>query len=412
MSKTKRALIIGAGITGLATALSLSRRGWSVTVYERASALEAVGAGIQLAPNGMKVLRALGLEGEILSRGSLPEALEMRLGQSGRRIFSIPVRHVAPYRWRTPYVHIHRADLIAVLAGALNAAAPDVLRLATPVQGIENARGAVRLDDGREEVGDVVIAADGFRSDVRAQVFDAPPPRDTGMIAWRAVVPAHRLGHDTPPETACVWAGPGRHAVTYHLSKAGLVNFVGIVERQLDQSEQYERWDATGARSEALVDFDGWDPAITTLIQQADSLGRWTLFDRPPSKDWVNGQAVLTGDAAHPLLPTMAQGGCQGLEDAWALAACLGSGEGSMDETVVAEGLQRFTALRQPRTAEIQRRAMRNARDFHHHPGAEALRAYSTLWLGGRLLPWAARARLDPIYGYDITAEAPPVTSA
>ena len=168
----------------------------------------------------MKVLRAMGLEGEILSRGFLPEALEMRLGQSGRRVFSIPVRHVAPYRWRAPYVHIHRADLIAVLAGALKAAAPDALRLGTPVQSIDNARGAVRLDDGREELGDVVIAADGFRSDVRAQVFDAPPPRDTGMIAWRAVVPAHRLGHDTPPESACVWAGPGRHAVTYHLSKA------------------------------------------------------------------------------------------------------------------------------------------------------------------------------------------------
>ena len=412
MSKTKRALIIGAGITGLATALSLSRRGWSVMVYERASALEALGAGIQLAPNGMKVLRALGLEGEILSRGFLPEALEMRLGQSGRRVFSIPVRHVAPYRWRAPYVHIHRADLIAVLAGALKAAAPDALRLGTPVQSIDNARGAVRLDDGREELGDVVIAADGFRSDVRAQVLDAPPPRDTGMIAWRAVVPAQRLAQDTPPDTACVWAGPGRHAVTYHLSKAGLVNFVGIVERQLDQSEQYERWDATGARTEALADFEGWDPAITTLIQQADSLGRWTLFDRPPSQDWVSGRAVLTGDAAHPMLPTMAQGGCQGLEDAWALAACLGSGEGSMDETVLAEALKRFTAFRQPRTAEIQRRAMRNARDFHHRPGAEALRAYSTLWLGGRLLPWAARARLDPIYGYDITAEAPPVASA
>ena len=381
-------------------------------VYERASALDAVGAGIQLAPNGMKVLRALGLEGEILNRGFLPEALEMRLGQSGRRVFSILVRHVAPYRWRAPYVHIHRVDLIAVLAGALKAAAPDALRLGTPVQSIDNARGAVRLDDGREELGDVVIAADGFRSDVRAQVFDAPPPRDTGMIAWRAVVPAQRLAHDTPPETACVWAGPGRHAVTYHLSKAGLVNFVGIVERQLDQSEHYERWDATGAHAEALADFEGWDPTVTTLIQQADSLGRWTLFDRPPSQDWVSGRAVLTGDAAHPMLPTMAQGGCQGLEDAWALAACLGSGEGSMDETVLAETLKRFTAFRQPRTAEIQRRAMRNARDFHHRPGAEALRAYSTLWLGGRLLPWAARARLDPIYGYDITAEAPPVASA
>ena len=412
MSNTKRALIIGAGITGLATALSLCRRGWSVTVFERAPALEAVGAGIQLAPNGMKVLRALGLEGEILSHGFLPEALEMRLGQSGRRVFSIPVRHVAPYRWRAPYVHIHRADLVAVLAAALKAAAPEALRPGTPVQSIDNARSAVRLADGSEEVGDVVIAADGFRSGVRAQVFDDPPPRDTGMVAWRAVVPAQRLGRDTPPETACVWAGPGRHAVTYHLSKAGLVNFVGIVERQVAHSEQYERWDAEGARQEALADFAGWQPHVTTLIERADSLGRWTLFDRPPSQAWVSGRAVLTGDAAHPMLPTMAQGGCQGLEDAWALAACLGSGEGSRDERVLAEALERFTALRQPRTAEIQRRATRNARDFHHRSGAEALRAYSTLWLGGKLLPWAARAQLDPIYGYDITAEARPVTSA
>ena len=235
----------------------------------------------------------------------------------------------------------------------------------------------------------------------------SPAPRDTGMIAWRAVVPARRLGHDTPPETACVWAGPGRHAVTYHLSKADLVNFVGIVERQLDQSEQYERWDAEGARQEALTDFAGWQPEVTTLIERADSLGRWTLFDRPPSRAWVSGCAVLAGDAAHPMLPTMAQGGCQGLEDAWALAACLGSGDGIRDAAALSAGLQAYAALRQPRTAEIQRRATRNARDFHHRSGAEALRAYSTLWLGGKLLPRAARARLDPIYGYDITAEAP-----
>ncbi len=407
MSNTKRALIIGAGITGLATALTLSRRGWSVKVFERASAFEAVGAGIQLAPNGMKVLRALGLEGEILNRGFLPEALEMRLGKSGRRVFSIPVRHVAPYRWRAPYVHIHRADLVAVLADALLTAAPDALRLGASVQTVDETKGAIRLSDGSEEGGDLVVAADGFRSGVRAQLFDDPPPRDTGMIAWRAVVPAQRLGRDTPPETACVWAGPGRHAVTYHLSKAGLVNFVGIVERQVAHSEQYERWDAEGARQEALADFAGWQPEVTTLIERADSLGRWTMFDRPPNRAWVSGCAVLAGDAAHPMLPTMAQGGCQGLEDAWALAACLGSGDSFRDTAALSAALQRFMALRQPRTEEIQRRATRNARDFHHRSGAEALRAYSMMWLGGNLLPWAARARLDPIYGYDITAEAP-----
>ncbi|HCI00313.1 MAG TPA: monooxygenase, partial [Alphaproteobacteria bacterium] len=94
------------------------------------------------------------------------------------------------------------------------------------------------------------------------------------------------------PETACVWAGPGRHAVTYHLSKAGLVNFVGIVERQVAHSEQYERWDAEGARQEALADFEGWQPEVTTLIERADSLGRWTMFDRPPNRAWVSGCAV------------------------------------------------------------------------------------------------------------------------
>ncbi len=403
------ALIVGAGITGLATALSLSRRGWSVKVFERTSAFEAVGAGIQLAPNGMKVLRALGVEGEILNRGFLPEALEMRLGKTGRRVFSIPVRHVAPYRWRAPYVHIHRADLVAVLADALLAAAPGALRLGASVQTVDEAKGVIRLSDGSEEAGDLVVAADGFRSGVRAQLFDDSPPRDTGMIAWRAVVPAQRLGSDIPPETACVWAGPGRHAVTYHLSKAGLVNFVGIVERQLDQPEQYERWDVEGTRHEALADFAGWDPEVTTLIERAEGLGRWTLFDRPPSPAWVSGCAVLAGDAAHPMLPTMAQGGCQGLEDAWALAACVCAYDGSRDAAALSAGLQAYAALRQPRTAEIQRRAMRNARNFHHRPGAEALRAYSTLWLGARLLPWAARAQLDRIYGYDITAEAPSV---
>ena len=126
----------------------------------------------------MKVLRALGLEGEILNRGFLPEALEMRLGKSGRRVFSIPVRHVAPYRWRAPYVHIHRADLVAVLADALLTAAPDALRLGASVQPVDDTKGALRLSDGSEEGGDLVVAADGFRSGVRAQLFDDPPPRD------------------------------------------------------------------------------------------------------------------------------------------------------------------------------------------------------------------------------------------
>lgn len=405
-SSPSRALIAGGGIAGLATALAFQQRGWDVRVFEQAEALREVGAGIQLSPNGMKVLRALGLERAVLERGFLPEALEMRMGESGRKVFSLPIRTAAPYRWRAPYVHIHRADLIDILAGALSERAPDALRLGAAVESVSDDGKTLTLKGGERVEGSAVLAADGLRSALRRQVFGLQPARYTGMIAWRATVPLAALGEAAPPPTACVWAGEGRHVVTYHLSRRGLVNVVGVVEQVLDDPAALDSWQTEGRREDALDDFAGWDPVITRLFAAAPNLSRWALFDRPASPDWVAGSMALVGDAAHPMLPTFAQGACQGLEDAWAVAA-LASGSAS-----IPEALSRYAALRQPRTAMIQQRALRNATNFHLGPGRERRRRYAAMALGGRLLPWLARGRLDEIYGYDAVQEAAAAVSA
>ncbi|MGB1161513.1 MAG: FAD-dependent monooxygenase, partial [Alphaproteobacteria bacterium] len=359
-----------------------------------------VGAGIQISPNGMKVLRALGLEGDILARGFLPEALEMRLGRSGFRIFRLPIKTQAQYRWRAPYVHIHRADLIEILAGALEARAPGCVRLGTTVAGLSKGGDTLVIEGGERVEADAVIAADGLRSGLRAAAFGEQPARFTGMIAWRGTVPAAALQGDGPPPTACIWAGPGRHVVSYYVAKGQLINFVGVVEKDISNPEDRESWRTSGQVEAALEDFIGWHPTVTKMIQSAQGLSQWALFDRPPSTQWVKGRMALVGDAAHPMLPTFAQGACQGLEDAWTVATKVHRAQD------VATGLNAYARLRQPRTRAIQHRAMRNARDFHHQPGFEQIRAYGTLWVGGRFLPGVARGRLDEIYSYDAVAEA------
>jgi len=400
----QRVVIAGGGIAGLATALAFQLRGWEVQVVERAVALREVGAGIQLSPNGMKVLRALGLERAVLERSFLPEALQMRMGRSGFSIFRLPIKTAAPYRWRAPYVHIHRADLIDILASALQARSPRSVRLGTTVEGIMPAGKGLLVQGGERLEADVVIAADGLRSTLRSAAFGPQPARYTGMIAWRGTVPASALGGDAPPPTACVWAGPGRHFVSYYVAKGQVVNFVGVVERDSEDPEALDSWRTPGDHQAALEDFIGWHPSVTRMIQCSQGLSQWTLFDRPPSAHWVSGSMALVGDAAHPMLPTFAQGASQGLEDAWTVARLADAAV--EQQAPLSAALHRYAALRQPRTTAIQHRALRNARDFHHPRGFEQIRAYSTLWLGGRFLPGLARGRLDEIYGFDAVAEA------
>ncbi|MGB1069142.1 MAG: FAD-dependent monooxygenase [Henriciella sp.] len=395
-----KVVIVGGGIGGLTAALAFQHFGWDVELLEKSPHITGIGAGIQISPNGMKVFARLGLADEIIRRGFQPRALEMKFGRSGRQIFKVPITEEGPKRWHASYVHIHRADLINCLSEALRQRAGDCIQLdATLAQSRQNDRAATaELTDGRAFHGDILVGADGIHSALRTQMFGAASPDFTGNIAWRAVVPVKKLGRWTPPDTACIWTGPGRHAVTYLLRNGELANFVGVVE--YDQW-RHESWTERGSRDDALSDFAGWHPVITNLISTADEHFRWALFDRAPLPQWHRGRTVLIGDACHPTLPFMAQGAVMAIEDAYLLAYLC-----NMSRTDPQHALATFYRSRIERTSRIQAGSRANMSTFHKRTILGQATSYGPMWLAGKLLPDLIYARQDPIYGYDITKQA------
>jgi salicylate hydroxylase len=242
----------------------------------------------------------------------------------------------------------------------------------------------------------MLIGADGLNSTVRTWMHGADTPRFTGNIAWRAVVPVAALGDEAPAATACAWMGPGRHAVTYRLRGGTLANFVGVVETGLPSTED---WHARGSKADALADFAGWHPIITELIKAApeDSLYRWALYDRAPLPAWTRGRVTLLGDAAHPMLPFLAQGAAMAVEDAWVLADAITR----IDDLDAA--LRHYQQDRLPRTARAQAGSRGNAKTFHKRTRLSQLATYGPMWAAGTLAPRLIRRRLSWLYGADVT---------
>ena len=392
----KRVIISGAGIGGLTAALCFLHHGAEVTVLERAPELGEVGAGIQLPPNAMKVFQTLGLEDALVDIAFRPKALEARMGRSGLQLFNIPVADAAIERWGAPYLNIYRADYIALLNKALRAKRPDAVHLGAEIIGYEQTTNAVcaQLADGSHITGDVLIGSDGIHSRIRTAMMGDDTPVFTGNVAWRAVVPTEKLGDLAPGPTACVWMGPGKHCVTYRLRRGALTNFVGVVERD---DWAIESWSERGTKTEALADFDGWHPTITRILTESEELYRWALFDRSPLTKWTNGRVALMGDAAHPMLPFMAQGAAMAVEDAWILAQQLALTESAP------RALQDYHSLRQARASHVQALSRANAKTFHKRTRLGQLTTYGPLWLAGKIVPTCIHARQDWLYGHDVT---------
>jgi len=396
-----RVLISGGGIGGLTAALAFHRKGHQVTLLEQAAGLEEIGAGLQLSPNAMRVFEALGVSARIERDAFRPRSQELRFGRSGRKILTIPLRDVSRSRWGAEYLHVHRADLIEALHGALIDCDANIVHLGRRVTGYTQTPDAVivHLDDGQTLSGDLLVGADGIHSIVRTQMNGPDAPRFTGNIAWRAVVPVSELGTDIPPETACVWVGRRRHAVTYRLRRGSLANLVAVVESKQQPSES---WLATGTREQALRDFRKWSPVIRRILEKASVLNRWALFDRTVLPNWSDGRVVLLGDACHPMLPFLAQGAAMAIEDAYLLARLV------TDHADMTDALTRYEAIRKPRTARVQAGARRNASLFHHGDPLSQLATYGPIWLAGQLLPWFTQGQYDWIYAHDVTAVREP----
>ncbi len=391
-----RAVIAGGGIGGLNAALCFHKFGWDVTICEQASALGEIGAGIQISPNGMKVLRALDIDKQIEAAGFRPRATQFRLGQSGQPILTASM---AGYEatFGAPYLHIHRADLIGALQEAVDDRLPGAVKTGAAVTGYgQNENGAwVVLADGSRIAGDIIIGADGIRSTIRAQMIGLDDPDFTGNVAWRAVVPVEKLGRNAPLPVSSAWFGEGKHAVTYLLRGGKLANFVGVVERD-DWTN--ESWTEQGSRADALADFAGWHPTITTLLEQAEDHYRWALFDRAPLDQWVDGRVALLGDACHPMLPFMAQGAVQAIEDGYVLAHHLAQHDGYV------AALAAYFDVRNDRTARVQAAARANMDLFHQRTTRGKLTTYGPMWVADKIKPDLAAQKLAWLYGHDVTA--------
>jgi salicylate hydroxylase len=393
----RTAIVVGGGIGGLTAALALAGRGLRVTVVEQAPQLGEVGAGIQLSPNATRVLFALGLEpalGEIAFR---PQAVEARTWRRGVALSRVELGDALVGRFGAPYFHVHRADLIDVLARAVASEPLVALRLGAACARIESSeRGAAALLASAERLeSDLVVGADGIRSAVRESLFGPERPRFTGNVAWRGLVPASALAGAEVRPVAALWMGPGAHFVHYFVRGGALVNFVGVVERG-DWRE--ESWSARGEKRDLLRDFSGWHPTVRAIVALApeDGCFRWALFDRDPLPRWSRGAATLLGDACHPTLPFMAQGACMAIEDAAALATCVSAAPAGE----IPAALARYEALRRARTAGIQLGSRRNASLYHMRRPASwlrNLRLRAGRGLGGQS---------DALYRYDAFAAA------
>ena len=403
----RQALISGAGIGGLFAAICLRLEGWQVQILEQAPALKSVGAGIQIGPNGVHLLQRAGVFAYLQESLFYPEAIEMRLGQTGQRFCYLPLGEAARNRWGAPYIHIHRADLIDGLVRRLEQLQPESLTLDAQITDVTSSdqQVEVKTADGRQFRGDILIGADGVHSFIRQTLFGADQPRFTGYTAYRAVVPAARLGDLQPPPTACIWTGAGQHAVTTRIKGGDMVNFVGISSQQ-DWTE--ESWSQTSSGDAAYAQFQDQHPTITNIIKTADQINCWALLTRPPLPRWHKGRVILLGDAAHPMLPSLAQGGVQALEDGYQLAASLSASlatycaglpdmpedKDSINQAIEHAAADYFTA-RSARTTKVQAQSAAHVKLYHHRHIIAKLAAYLPVALASYFAPKLIYRRLD-----------------
>lgn len=390
-------LISGGGIGGLCAALCLAQSGHSVTIFEQATAFTEVGAGLQVSPNAMKVLRALGLEAEARAAAFEPEQIEMRFGISGQTIFSIPLKGYAEKRWGAPFLQFHRAELLGVLADAAMQCPDIAIEMSAKVSCYEQTGDGVQvyLTDGSVFSGELLVGADGLHSQVRDQMLGPEKPAFTGCVAWRGIVPFEALMRHPPPPTACAWVGRGKHAVTYRVSGGRMVNFVGVVEQPEFIGES---WSQKGTKAQIAKDFSSWHPVIEEIVNAGEAFFRWGLFGRPALPHWHDGRVVILGDAAHPMLPFLAQGAVMAIEDGWVLAACLNDEDVSLSERLTA-----YQARRLPRCSAVQAASKRNQTIFHLENPITRAGVYGPMKLGALIAPGRVHARMDWIYGHDVT---------
>ena len=341
MTTQSKVAIVGGGIGGLFAANALIAHGIDVSVYEQASALGEVGAGVFVTPNAVRHLQRVGLGPAVERWGARVGTGSHYLRHDGTPI--APVQVTDASGWNAVF-GMHRADFVDLLAAALPAS---VVHTGHRAVGFEQSAGAARLTfaNGASAEADVVVAADGIHSVLQAHVVPPSKPVFHGKISYRGLVPRARIP-DWPMDRWLMWAGPSKHFLVFPVRHGTMVNYVGFVPTD---EEMRESWSAPGDPQVLRDAFTGWDPRIGRLLAQVDRTFRWALYDREPLHTWSQGRLTLLGDAAHPMLPHLGQGANQAIEDGMALATLLAQANAASVPAVLAV----YERLRRERVAEI-----------------------------------------------------------
>jgi salicylate hydroxylase len=383
--------IVGGGIGGLTAALALRRAGFVVKVYEQARDLAEVGAGLQLSPNGVRVLDRLGLLPMIESVAVAAESFEFRRWDDARLISMTQLGLSVRQKFGFGYYQIHRADLQSLLLKALPSDCLEVGRRCVDLKQIGE-HVEIHFAEGASARADIVVGADGIHSKVREIFLGKEAPRFTGNVAFRGLVPIEHLAHLGLNRTCTMWMGPGGHFIHYFVAAGKLLNVVFLRD---ETTWTWESWTDRGDVDELRAGYQGWHATVRSIISAMDSTLKWALFDRSPLPRWSFGRVTLLGDACHPMLPYVAQGAAQAIEDAATLAACLSRSH--PDDVPMA--LERYEKLRLPRVTSVQAMASANSGRFHL-PDGPLQRARDAAMAGS----FGLTPAIDWLYSYDAEA--------
>ena len=387
-----RIAIVGAGIGGLSAALTLARAGFDVTVFERAEAVAAFGAGVQLSPNATAVLAGLGLLDAVRRRAVAPTEVLVRRGRDGLALAHIPL---ADGRFATPFLVVLRADLQEILAEAVRHEHAIALRFGERITAFADAAVGVRVvtagQPSSSDGFDGLVGADGIRSGIRRQLAgrasdDAVP---AGRSAWRSLIASDAAPEDARHPRSNLWLGDKAHLVHYPVDGGRAINVVAIVDDIATMANDATFWSTPGNAALLGERYAGWAEPVRQLIGSASDWRKWPLFDRPPLARWSRGSVTLLGDAAHPMLPFLAQGAAQSIEDAAVLGRCAAA-----RPTDLARAFSDYEQLRKPRTARVQLESRKMARVYHLARPASYARDAVLRSLGPRRLA----ARYDWLY--------------
>lgn len=388
-----KSIIIGAGIAGLVYAINMANKNNEICVIEKKyldTNNEASGAGIQISPNGTKILRHIGVADKIIQNATKPKFIEMKYGKNGKNIMKIEIKKYAKKKWKEQYIHIHRQNIINTLINELKTIKPNAIKIGQKIKKYEITKnGAIaHLENGEKIKGNVIVGADGIQSTVRTQMHPKHKNIFTGYSAWRTQIHINKLGKNAPEKNACVWVGNGKHIATTRINNGEIVNFVGIVKQK---KWKEKKWRIIGDKKNAIEDFQNWNETIQNILQQTNKIEKWALLECPKLNYWSEGNVIVVGDAAHAMIPTMAQGAVMAMEDGFILSEMLSEGKD------IKTTLKKFEKIRKKRIEQLRKMTKQNIQLFHH--GNRLV--YVPLGIISRTIPNILYNRLDKIYGYD-----------